>query len=409
MPEPRHDVVIAGAGPAGSRVARDLARRGHDVVVLEEHQVVGEPCHCSGFVTPRTLELADVGEDIVCNVIRGAAVHTRDRDPSIVGGNRVHGLVIDRTELDRRLAEQARAAGARVLGATRFVSFDHPERGGASPPGGIRVRAVRDGVNVTFLTRLLIGADGAQSRVARQLGGARAGGMVVGLGALAEYDRNPRGDHVEIFLDPESAPGWFGWTIPLGGGLARLGTGSANGIGPRESFRRLRRRFPESIGAARVHSHSGGLIPLWQPTDMIGDGVMLVGDAARQVKPTSGGGIYAALRAAGQAADAADRALRSGDLSRRSLEAYPRAWHASFGRELRRQHDMHRAFTRLTGRDLLDLLQLLDERSTRRVVEDGADIDFLSHLVTLLSIRKPLLAMKLLHWPRYPLAWLPGA
>jgi digeranylgeranylglycerophospholipid reductase len=230
----------------------------------------------------------------------------------------------------------------------------------------------------------------------------------VGLGAVASYDRNPYPDRVELFLDPDAAPGWFGWTIPLEDGLARLGTGSANGIRPRESFRRLQRTFPGTFGAARVHTYSGGLIALWQPTAMTADSVMLVGDAARQVKPTSGGGIHAALHAAGLAATVADEALRRGDLSQRALRGYPRGWHASLGRELRRQHDMRRVFERLTAQDLEEIIELLDDGGVRAAIDETADIDFPSRLVTRIGIRRPRLAMKLLRLPRFPFAWLPG-
>ena len=376
--------------------------------MLEEHRTVGEPCHCSGFVTPRTLDLAGVGRDIICNTIVGAAIHLKGRPPTSIAGNRTHGFVIDRTELDRRLADQSRAAGAKILHETRFVRFEHSNPTHGARAGIVRVHVVREGVETTLRARLLVGADGAHSRVASQLHGSRLSGAVVGIGALAEYDRNPRDDHVEIFVDPESAPGWFGWTIPLGDGMARVGTGSANGVGPRESFRRLRSRFPESFGSARVHSHSGGLIPIWQPTQLTGDAVMLVGDAARQVKPTSGGGIYPALHAAGLAAHAADRALSRGDLSRRWLHAYTMAWNASLGRELRRQYDVHRAFARLDPEDLVEILERIEDGAVRRAIDERADIDFPSRVVAQLSIQKPRLMLKLLRWPRFPLAWLSG-
>lgn len=410
MPDRIHDVIVVGAGPAGTRVARDLAQRGYEVVILEEHAAVGMPCHCSGLVSPRTLELAGVGNDLIHNTIRGAVIRLPDEAPWAIGGNRIHAYVIDRSELDRRLAAQAEAAGATFLCDTRFLRFSltgrsYSHRGGA---GSVVLTVIREGVQTRLRARLLIGADGARSRVAQQVRGSPVGGVVIGLGGIADYDRSPRSDHVEVFLDPHSAPGWFGWTIPLGNGMARLGTGSANGIKPRESWRRLGKSFPDSFGAAEIHSHSGGIIALWEPTPMLADRVMLVGDAARQVKPTSGGGIHASLHAASLAADVAHVGLQRGDLSSRVLQPYPRRWHRSAGRELRRQHDMRRMFNRLSAQELPALLRVLNNHRVRSAIDSTADIDFPSRLMGELTWRSPQLAIKLMCWPRFPLAWLGG-
>lgn len=405
---PLHDVVVAGAGPAGSRIARDLAVAGFDVMVLEEHEAIGDPCHCSGLVTPRTLQLAGVGDGLVHNTIRGAVIYAPPSRPVTVGGDRIHAHVIDRTELDRRLAAQASDAGATFLGKTRFLGFSiaAPSNGRAAD-GCVVIRVLREGSETTIRARLLVGADGARSRVAQQVRGSPIRRAVVGLGALAEYEGKAPHDYVELFLDPASAPGWFGWTIPVGDGMARLGTGSANGIKPRDSFAQLRRSFPDSFGSAHVHSHSGGLIALWEPTPMTSDRVMLVGDAARQVKPTSGGGIHAALQAASLAAEVASEAMRRGDVSAHGLRAYPRRWHGSAGRELRRQHDMRRAFERLSANELAVLAQFLEDPRLRGTVNSVADIDYPSRVVAKLALHQPLLALRLLRWPRFPLAWLP--
>jgi geranylgeranyl reductase family protein len=401
------DVLVVGAGPAGSRVARDLALSGLDVGLLEEHREIGRPCHCSGLVSPRTLDLAQVGHDLVINEIRGAVIHTTDRAALRVGGDRIHGYVIDRVELDRRLAAQATRAGAELIMPARVGGYRLVGGLGTEAAAGhVAVSAVHDRVEVEFRTRLLVGADGAFSKVAQQIRGSRAVGFVAGLGAHADYAANPYPDHVEVFLDEHAAPGWFGWTIPLGDGTARIGTGSANGVKPHESLERLRAGFPGTYGTARIRSRSGGTIALWEPTAMAADRVMLVGDAARQVKPTSGGGIHVALHAAGLAARQAAGAFRGPSLSAGALRSYERDWHRTMGRELRRQHDIRRAFTRLSGSRLRHLLDLLDGERLRTDVMSDADIDFPSKGLRRLAIRNPLLAARLATWPRFPAAWL---
>lgn len=402
------DVLIAGAGPAGARVARDSARAGLDVVLVEEHKEVGVPCHCSGLVSPRTMDAAGVGEGLVLNSIVGATIHLPGRRSLSLTGKKPHALVIDRVELDRRLVEQAKDAGARVITSSRLTSFS---LGMATVPTRGKVEAFIDneGGRTKIAASVLVGADGPFSRVATQMRGVRPRRLVRGLGGQAEYYANPLKDHVEVFLDDRSAPGWFAWTIPLEKGSSRFGTGSSNGIKPSQSFERMRRQFPETFGTVVPVSRTAGAIAVWEPGPIIGDRIVLVGDAARQVKPTSGGGILTALRSASIAAETIASAFRRNDLSSAGLAGYPRRWNASIGKEFRRQHDMRRVFERLGEGELRRLLDRLDEGRVKTIVERSGDIDFPSRLSWHLLTLYPRLVFKGAVLPRFPGAWLfPG-
>ena len=139
---------------------------------------------------------------------------------------------------------------------------------------------------------------------------------------------------------------------------------------------------------------------------MVADRLMLVGDAARQVKPTSGGGIHAALDAAAMAAHHASRAFQGPQLSARVLASYEREWLRTMGRELRRQHDLRRIFTRLDPARLQFLMDLLEREALRSELETRADIDFPSPGIRRLALRYPLLTARLATWPRFPTAWI---
>ena len=139
---------------------------------------------------------------------------------------------------------------------------------------------------------------------------------------------------------------------------------------------------------------------------MVADRVMLVGDAARQVKPTSGGGIHAALDAAAIAARHAAAAFRGSSLAARALGSYERDWHQTMGRELRRQHDLRRIFTRLDPTQLRSLMNLLERESLRAELDATGDIDFVSLGVRRLALRYPMVTARLATWPRFPTAWL---
>src|SRR5579862_5755788 len=108
------DVVVSGAGPAGSKTAVELARLGARVLLLEEHAQVGTPNHCSGLVTPRTLTEAGIGPWVVQNRISGAVVYSTGGSRVRLGGGKIRALTINREALDVWLAQEAASAGAEL-------------------------------------------------------------------------------------------------------------------------------------------------------------------------------------------------------------------------------------------------------------------------------------------------------
>src|SRR3990170_6920827 len=142
MPALDCDVAVVGAGPAGSRTARDMAARGLRVRLLEEHRRIGVPSHCSGLISPRTLAEAEIGEDAVIHRITGAYVHSAAGSEIALGGDQVRAVAIDRVRWDETLCQQAKAAGAELVRA-RLV---HAER----ENGGLRLRVQTDGRDSSF-------------------------------------------------------------------------------------------------------------------------------------------------------------------------------------------------------------------------------------------------------------------
>ena len=139
---------------------------------------------------------------------------------------------------------------------------------------------------------------------------------------------------------------------------------------------------------------------------MVVDRVMLVGDAARQVKPTSGGGIYAAIHAAGLAAATAADALHSSNLSAGSLQRYPDRWYTGLGREMQRGYDIRRVLMRLSPARLDHLVEALNRRPLRAAIDAVGDIDLPSQIVWAILRRDPVLALRLWTRPRFLGAWL---
>jgi digeranylgeranylglycerophospholipid reductase len=395
------DVLVVGAGPAGSTVARGLAARGHDVLVVEEHARVGHPVQCAGLVSQRVLDLAGSRRTVLAPVA-GASVFGPSLGSVSFAADGPRAFVIDRAGLDVQLADRAAKAGARFETGLRF------DRAESGPEGAVTCELTGAGAAPrTISAKLVVGADGVASAVARAF---RLRRPVEVLPAFeAEIPKSP-GDpgQVEVYLGNSISPGLFGWWIPDGSGGARVGVAATAGsVTAREYYERLvrqvERRFSTTLPRPTALLVSG--IPIGTLPKTSGARVMLVGDAAAQVKPLSGGGIFTGMRCAEIAAEVADRALRSGDLSAAALLEYDQAWRSELGEEFQRALYLRRLFVRLSDRDLDHVIEALQGAELKASIVAFGDIDFPSHVARQLLRQSPSL---LRLFPKAVSAWLGG-
>jgi flavin-dependent dehydrogenase len=285
---------------------------------------------------------------------------------------------------DETLCQQADAAGAELVRA-RLLHAQHDN-------GGLRLHVQTDGRQRSFTARLVVGADGAHSRVARSLGLPGPREKVYCLGIEGRL-RLPREDFVHVFVGRKLAPGWFGWIIPTGGNQVRVGIGCQTGDKPINCYRRLADTFPHLFQNIEVCRLYGGTIPLDFAPRSYGDNVLLVGDAAGQVKPFSGGGIYTSLVAARHAADSALSALAAGDLSAAYLSRYERAWKGEIGRELSRSLRIRHFGLALSDGDVERVMAGLRSKGLQALAARHGDIDYPSRVVLRLARSLPALSV----------------
>lgn len=343
------DAIVIGAGPAGSHAARRLAAAGWGVALLEKDPAPGMNVCCTGIVGQPCLDLLGVDPGLVYHLSSSATFI----GPS---GARIHlarpetvGFILDRPGLDRRLAEAAVAAGAELRCGLRVVAVE-------PTPNRVRVRASGDAGEVILDARAVILATGHGSRLPRALGMGKAGDCLVA--AQAEVEA-PGLTEVEVYADPELAPGGFGWLAP-----SAPGRGWAGILARRDQARAMDALLARLRDAGRVGVAAPpcfGALPIQPLPRTVAPRVMVVGEAAGQIKPTTGGGIYYGALCAEIAAEVLSAALAAGDLSEGALEPYETRWRARLDRELAVGYGAHVLWRRLTAGDV-DLLFSLARR-----------------------------------------------
>jgi len=324
----RYDVLVVGAGPAGSACARACAEQGLSTCMIEEHGTIGYPVQCAGLLSVRAFSECNVSDRSILNCVSGAKIISGSGSELCFDAGETRAYIVDRGALDQEMAIRAADAGANVMVRTAYA-----KRTGTS----IITRGSSGRWEIPF--RVLIAADGPRSSIARDMGMERARVFLAGI--QAEICRRMDSRHVELY--PDASPEFFGWIIPSGKEKARIGL-----CGVRDVKSRFL-SFLDNAGCGNLHMVTG-TIPLGVMPRTYGNRTLFIGDAAGFAKPTSGGGVYTGVRSARHAAAAAAIACESCDFSDACLKRFEAGWKEDFGKELQlgfRLFQMRQKITRV--------------------------------------------------------------
>ncbi|WP_406669854.1 geranylgeranyl reductase family protein [Methanolobus sp. ZRKC4] len=356
IPDDSYDIIVVGAGPAGSTAAMYAAERGMSVLLVDKKKDIGTPLQCGGFLPHYPIlqelvpnaELPVTLEEIPANCIHATASYQRFIAPNgISKGFDVDADAIDRRRFDKHLAKEAGKAGAHLLIGTNVTEVDG-------------TKLFMDGAFGEFEveSKVLIGADGPNSIVGK------ANNMLrdedpMGTGTAFEYELSGVDvdrEAVEMYFGRDYVPGGYAWIISQGEDTANIGVGIREALFEqhlcaRDYLERFMYKHPiasEKLSGASITSVVAGLVPVGgAPKVTANHNTLLAGDAAGHIIATNGGGISTAMVGGKIAGETAADNLEG----KCNLTEYDRRWREQMGLEIK---------TAVYTRKLMDKLMLSD-------------------------------------------------
>ncbi len=272
-------ITVIGAGPAGGYLGYLLAKQGKKVTVLEEHNIIGKPVQCTGIVTRSIEKFFRLKNEVIANKLGKVIVFSKN-NRAMLDANEI---VLWRDKFDQFVADMAYDEGAKILLNHSFLGFNGKK--------SIKVKDRKNGKTKEIKADIIVGADGPCSAVAKAAGIDLNSKKYIGMQAKIKLDMDATSFETYFGSD---FPEFFGWCVPESENVARLGIGCFGNA--QASFYKL---LKKRTGKKDVLRWESGLIPLYDPKKAIQkNNVYLIGDAAAQVKATTGGGIIPSLEAA---------------------------------------------------------------------------------------------------------------
>lgn len=378
------DAIVVGAGSVGSTVAEAIARDGYKVLVLEEHPQIGIPQHCAGKISVNAWKELNLPATGILQEIRGATFFSPDMNSLSVERKDAQAYIFDREVLDKWLSKKALDDGAELITDARVTNISINSQ-------GVNVIFEQNGEYRDVTSRVVIGADGANSLIAKRLGlySGKRSAVKVAIQREMTGLRRLKLNFVEVYLGKKYAPGFFAWIIPTGEGSARVGlcvsiSQSKHLINCLENFITSHPVASRKLEGGRCTSQLAHVIPTGGALrQVVADGALVVGDAAGQVKSTTGGGLYYGMVCAKIAGQVVSKALSSGDgvLRRDVLMEYQDLWQKRLGREVELSAKLRILLDSLADEELNYLFKLIREnRTLLEIIEIEGDIDWQSKM-----------------------------
>jgi geranylgeranyl reductase family protein len=369
--------MVVGAGPSGSYFAYRLAKLGHRVIVFERQPKVGDSVCCTGIVGKECFDRFPIAFNAVLGEVCSARLFSPSGKLINLRKETVQAYIVDRSAFDNALALKAQDEGADYHLSARVDNIAVLDR-------CVRARVEHGGVITEFDGKVAAICNGFGGLLTKALGIGKINEYVAG--AQAEISVNGV-DEVEVYLGQSIAPGFFAWLVPTleGKALAGLLTRRRPGWYLKKLLNMLQDKWKIAPGEANF---TYGVIPLRPLRKTYGKRVVVVGDAAGHVKPTTGGGIYYGLLCADIAADTVHEALCSDDFSAKRLARYEQRWKKILDRELQIGYWGRKLYENLNDSQIERIFDLIISNNIHEELLRSPDFSFDWHGGSIVKVLK---------------------
>jgi len=387
MVETETDIAIVGAGPAGLIAAREAAKRGADVTVLEEHGEIGNPCHCAGLLSLKGLTEIHVPLDksFIQNKVKGARFFSPSMLSFAVERDEPVACVVNREFFDKFLARQATQAGPDLRLNSKVKSIKRLDG-----------KILLIGDFGTMKADIIVDAEGVSSHLVKEVGlqPLPAKHLLPALQHdLTGVDVDP--NYVEVHIGRKMAPRFFAWVIPPDENSARVGL-ACEGDNPHEKLESfIKHRFNEGNNLTRVFTRSGLIVACGPISRSFNDNFIAVGDVAGQTKPTTGGGVIWGGVCAMIAGRVVAEAVEAGNSTQSFLKKYEILWRKKIWKEIRLTLLARKIADRLSDKTVDKIFKSIIESNLQKELSLEGDMDFQAGTILRVAASKDILKILL--------------
>jgi geranylgeranyl reductase family protein len=357
----KFDAIIIGASISGNYLAYLLSNFNLKIAVIEEHQEIGLPFQCAGIISKKLTQLIDLPEDIKLNQVKVAKIFSPSGIFIKLSGEE-QPYIIDRVALDKLFYQRIKSNNKiKYYLEEKFITFKYiTEKHKKSVLIETNKRKLK--------SKMLVGCDGPLSSVSKLMGIRNEVIYATQIRIKANFNQN----EAVMWFDPK----WkelFGWIVPEGNNIYRIGLGSSKNVAKnfQNFLNKLDVVFDDKL------DQQGGIIPYGIMNKSAFDNILLLGDAAGQVKATTGGGIVMLLTAAKYAAYCIKNCFKNDKFSKKYIKKlYERPCKATIGKQLKVHFLIRTFFETFTSEDYDTLFQIVKTNKIEELVSLYGDMDF---------------------------------